>query len=110
MRVPFPLTSYEFPFRLSKVQGKEENGRCAEGIEQGSKSKAEIDQRWINGSKPFCTSGHAQPNPHFQIAKWVKGRKHYMVEMGSKSYLCPQSISQAILAQVNPRFQITKEG
>ena len=102
MSVPLPQASCEFPFRLSEVQGKEENGRCAEGVERGSKSKAKIDRRWINGSKPFCMNGHARPKPHFQIAKWVKGQKHSMVNMGSKSDLWPQSISQAILVWVNP--------
>ena len=63
------------------MQGKEENGRFVEGIERGSKSKAEIDWRWINGSKPFCASGHARPKPGFQIAKWVKGWKHSTVKM-----------------------------
>ena len=39
-----------------------------------------------------------------------KGRKHSTVKMRSKSDLWPQSILQAILAQVKLWFQITKEG
>ena len=81
MRVPFPQTSCEFPFRLLEVQGKEEKGRCVEDVERGSKSKVEIDWRWINGSKPFRVSGHARPRPPFQIAKCVKGQKHSTTEM-----------------------------
>ena len=82
MRVPFPQTSCEHPF-------KEENGRCAEGIEWESKLKAVIDRRWINGSRPFRVSVHARPKPPFQIVKYVKGRKYSMVEMRSESDLRP---------------------
>ena len=99
MRVPFPRTSCEHPF-------KEENSKCAEGIERDSKPKTEIDRRWINGSQPFCASGHARPKPRFQIAKQVKGQKHSMVEMGSDSDLHARSISHAILVWVKPRLQI----
>ena len=87
MRVSFPRTSCELSLRILEVQSKEENGRCAEGVGKGSRSKLEIDRRWIDGSKPFHPSRHARPNPRFQFAKWVKGRKHPTVEMGSESNL-----------------------
>ena len=77
MKVPFPQTPCEHPF-------KEKNHRCVEGIKRDSKPKAEIDRRWINGSKPFHVSGHARPKPPFQIVKCVKGRKYSMVEMRSE--------------------------
>ena len=63
------------------MQGKEENGRCTGGIGQDPESKVEINRRWINDSKPFCTGEHERSRLPSQIAKCVKDRKLSTTEM-----------------------------